>query len=514
MLFTKPRAGALAACAALFTALGRDSREALSSGPLASQQRDCARATAGDVLDDAWAIVQTAAHVTAPPPTPAGDQPPGALRLSRLSLRGGLGPLERFLVAGFAVVGASPARHAPGVSWLQSATSLAQGTADSTVIVTMTILVLAVVFFALVIFFVHSRRSPRTHQKLGGEVEEEDAAAGYDSGPSSERSERHSLSRMQSLLPVWRQQSLPAAVRGSRSRGPFAAPPQELLGSDRMLPVPHAEMSAQDMASEASSVGNEMSRMASVLSGDNPLYTPPALNSSPLPRHPRDASTALKPASSSPPGQGVPGGRFTVPRRPSTSVSAELPPPLCSSLVLPVCEAHFAVALPALTAVDEGGGGSLDIVGLTGNPLLRATVQDMPAGRLLEVSMTHPGSAPRATVGPPAGAGGSPVAPAMVAPSERVPMEIRGADGDLYGLLQAKSASQYTVVRTGREVLAIQGAGDSLELSVTAGEQPVAEAICNEGNFGGAMHLEIRVQPGLDPVLIISCLLAIVLQST
>merc|ERR1719155_351429 len=75
-----------------------------------------------------------------------------------------------------------------------------------------------------------------------------------------------------------------------------------------------------------------------------------------------------------------------------------LPPPLCPNVVLPNCEVRVGVPMHELGKISHEG--ELSVVGLSGNPLLRANLRKTEAGRLLEISMPDPRSAPRAVVGP------------------------------------------------------------------------------------------------------------------
>lgn len=406
-----------------------------------------------------------------------------------------LGLLERTVLL---AIGGCPGpdggrEHGP-FSALQTASAMHDIVMSSPLLVT-GIVVAGVITLCAVTFFCmqpHYSKTvmPPTYEVMNEAPEELNRSLGQSSSEKSHAGVNHQAS----LLPVSRYESLPGCYN---------------VGNKQPLAVlddgGHPSMSSEGGRQSGSSRPNSARHMS-----------PAVLKSSPLPP-PSPNDLVFRPASSSPPGQGVPGGHFaSAPKQdgPLGSGGEVSPPPLCSSLVLPACEGHFAVAVPALAAVDEAGGGSLDIVGLTGNRLLRATAQDVSGGRLLEISMTHPGSAPRATVAPPVKSADG----ALMSPPGRMPpcgaLEIRGADGSLYGVLESKSPSHHVVRRRGRDVLAIHGTSRSLELTVHSGERLVADATGNSVNFGGQPHMELRVEAGIDPILVISCVLAIVLQSS
>eukprot|EP00418_Pyrodinium_bahamense_P039831 CAMPEP_0179196344 /NCGR_PEP_ID=MMETSP0796-20121207/97627_1 /TAXON_ID=73915 /ORGANISM="Pyrodinium bahamense, Strain pbaha01" /LENGTH=463 /DNA_ID=CAMNT_0020900743 /DNA_START=111 /DNA_END=1502 /DNA_ORIENTATION=+ len=371
-----------------------------------------------------------------------------------------LGPLERLVLAALS----APKTKGGRVTCLsQLFISTTQRTTGTTILLSACIGVAIIIVIGVVVVFVYNPQVAGEHYERPRKAESTEGSESVPegvSGSSTKSAEKGWVDCRQSLPPV-------------KNMDGFAARPwqEELVSSDRVLPS--ARMDTPDGPPQSAADGTGM----------------------------------LKPMSSSPAGQGVPGGRLAASKAPQAR-PAEMPPPLCSALVLPVCEAHFAVAVPALAAMDESGGGSLDVVGLSGNPLLRAAARQVPGGRLLEVAMAHPGSQPRATIGPrpqdAEGSGGLPQAT----------QEIRGTGGSVYGLLEARSSTCYAVTRSGRELLAIRGASDSLELSVSVGERQVADVTCSGENFGGVPHLELKVQPGIDAVLVLSCVLAIVLQST
>lgn len=192
----------------------------------------------------------------------------------------------------------------------------------------------------------------------------------------------------------------------------------------------------------------------------------------------------------------------------SSSVDRRLPPALCPNVVLPNCEVRVGVPMHELGKFGAEGTGELTIVGLSGNPLLRASLRKSEAGRTLEVSMPEPRSAPRAIVGP---SFHDVVGPDM---QKSRAVQIYGMKGVFYGMLEMRSSGACYVVKDGQTVLIIDGDSEVLQLSIKSGQGAhLAGVACSSEPFGGAEHLEVRIQPGVDTVLVLACVLAVVLLS-
>jgi hypothetical protein len=182
-------------------------------------------------------------------------------------------------------------------------------------------------------------------------------------------------------------------------------------------------------------------------------------------------------------------------------------PPLCPALVLPTWESRFAIAVDVLASLDASEEGEFDVLGMMGAPLLRCSICKESTGatprnlRRLDVALAHSGSAPRASI--------SQVAPA---PGQAHALEILAADRSHYGKLELQGEGAYAICRSGQTLLMIDGEDQGLDLQISAYDgQVVSTVVCNTESFGGAEHLEIRVMPGTDPVLIVGCVLAVVL---
>jgi len=179
-----------------------------------------------------------------------------------------------------------------------------------------------------------------------------------------------------------------------------------------------------------------------------------------------------------------------------------LPPPLAPSLVLPVCEARFAV--PMIELAQLTGQGELGIVGLSGNLLLRVAVRNVGKRRAIEISMPEASTAPRATIGPSLND--------INKPDDGF-MEIRGLKGAFYGTLEVRTHGASYVTKDGEVIMTIDGDTETLCLTIETGQGlPLASVRC-DGEFGETDHLAIRVEPGVDTVLVLACVFAVLLLS-
>jgi len=82
----------------------------------------------------------------------------------------------------------------------------------------------------------------------------------------------------------------------------------------------------------------------------------------------------------------------------------------------------------------------------------------------------------------------------------------------LYGLLRATNNTSYQVIRGIKTVMEIQGSSTSLSFIVLLNDGTEAAAASKTTDtFDGKEHLEFRVEPGIDAVLILLCILGIIL---
>lgn len=179
-----------------------------------------------------------------------------------------------------------------------------------------------------------------------------------------------------------------------------------------------------------------------------------------------------------------------------------MPPPLCPGLLLQASEVRFGVPMHELAELTTQG--ELIIVGTAGDPLLRANVNRDSSVRSLEISMMESGNGPRATIAPP-----------KYKDSNRrdsLGLEIRGLKGYFYGMLELRGSGACYVRKDGQTLMVIDGAQGQLQLTITSGlGAHMADAKVTNEMFGGSEHVEIRVQPGVDTVLVLACVLAVLL---
>lgn len=179
--------------------------------------------------------------------------------------------------------------------------------------------------------------------------------------------------------------------------------------------------------------------------------------------------------------------------------SAKRPPALCAALVLPHCEAWFAVSWDKIATSAQ----SFEFFGLSGKALLRAQVNfGSNSMRKISISMT-PARSP--TLGSCSGGTGS-------------SMEVRGAADKPYGELRRRQIpGQFSLVHSsnGEEVVNMTfepPPSNHLILRAVDGSPIAAASRCVESDFfSGIEHLEVRVNPGVDAVLVLCCVLGVVL---
>jgi len=225
-----------------------------------------------------------------------------------------------------------------------------------------------------------------------------------------------------------------------------------------------------------------------------------------VPSYPPSDPSPSRPADR-PPGEAVDkAAAMQAPEHRFPAAFEELIPPLCPTLVLTMYEARFAIAMRALA---DSSTVEFPIVGRAGNPLLQGVVQQVPNGRSLELTVAHPGAFPRASIGP------SPTQSPSQDRRRHLDLEIRGSSGMLYGTLKASGKSRYQVIKGSKAIMDIEGedtVGRPFTIRTAEGDN-LASASRNSNSFGGVEHLEFRVQPGVDAVLVILCVLGIVLLS-
>lgn len=174
--------------------------------------------------------------------------------------------------------------------------------------------------------------------------------------------------------------------------------------------------------------------------------------------------------------------------------------PLCSTLVLPRHEVCYVLPMLELTQLTTEG--EIPILGLSGQALFRAYVRRADRRFSLEISLAEAGSSmPRATVGP------------MLQDLDRpdyIALEIRGPKRYLYGILELRLASGVCCVTKFLQTIMVIDHKNGIITS--GGGLPLASMSCStELLLEGGKHLAIRIQPGVDTVLVLACVLSVLL---
>lgn len=195
---------------------------------------------------------------------------------------------------------------------------------------------------------------------------------------------------------------------------------------------------------------------------------------------------------------------FPPPSRPRTDVSVEAshsPDAICPALILPHGEAQFSIPEISLIKLMRGEY-PVAILGPSGKPLLHARIPTMTiggeghGGHWLELSTTASSRYPHASIGPLRLDPGS--VPSAV--------EIRGPRGDHYGKLQP-SGSGWEALHRDRLVLLVRAVPEGLQ--AISGNNIIAK-VTPDSPKG---DLKVQVNPGVDALLVLLCMLAVVLMS-
>lgn len=167
-------------------------------------------------------------------------------------------------------------------------------------------------------------------------------------------------------------------------------------------------------------------------------------------------------------------------------------PPMCPGLILPHSESLFAMDWQAFLS-----GREVELIGRSGRPLLRS-ITKQGSDRLKEVRVGLPPSK-------------SPILGAAVDQGDDVPFLIRGTTETTYGRVSvALGRMSLTHQDSGMEVLSFSQADANGHLFATTRDGTVIAAACRcttSNFFANADHLEVRVSPDNDSVLVLCCVL-------
>lgn len=173
-------------------------------------------------------------------------------------------------------------------------------------------------------------------------------------------------------------------------------------------------------------------------------------------------------------------------------------PAICPALVLPHCEARFAVPWEKISSGVQG----FDMFGVSGKHLLRTEVQGAPGGpRQFGFSMV-PAKSP--ILGSCSTVGGGPT-------------RVLAARGTPYGeLRRGRRAGQFGLIRhaSGEEIVSMRfepfPTNHLVLTDPDGGILGLASRCLDSDFFAGVDHLEVRVTPGADAILILCCVFGVV----
>jgi len=144
---------------------------------------------------------------------------------------------------------------------------------------------------------------------------------------------------------------------------------------------------------------------------------------------------------------------------------------------------------------------------------LRATVRDIDGRRVIEISMSPARSPPLASIGPVSTQGN--YSPRTMQRTNSAQLEVTGPRGAPYGVLKSAAGLGYVLACGDDDVMSLMSDRRSSQLVLYAtgdGAQLAKASRCCESDFfEGVEYLEVRVNPGVDAVLVLLCVLAVIL---
>eukprot|EP00929_Paragymnodinium_shiwhaense_P006886 TRINITY_DN110837_c0_g1_i1.p1 TRINITY_DN110837_c0_g1~~TRINITY_DN110837_c0_g1_i1.p1 ORF type:complete len:525 (+),score=114.37 TRINITY_DN110837_c0_g1_i1:178-1752(+) len=344
------------------------------------------------------------------------------------------------------------------------------------------IMVLVLASFLLLVFCCFTREGPESAESHKLRQDPASRAVGlhpWDAAPSG----RH----MTHLPPTWTGQ--PAGSGGSR---PSYLPAQ--LNSGASLTATNLRGQGGQGATSSPSVPFHPAPLRPVFTRDAgsaaAVLTRPSAGGEALAASGPAASMLVRPP---PPTAGVMAA-------PPTAAFPGGPPAVCPSLILPNTEAKFVISMEALLR-PELTGGRLDIKGSSGRKLLSAELANSGDGRLcLSLASVGCEDTPRARIFSPA--------------PGRTDMELLGKGNSFYGSLQPNgSPTSFVLLYEGEAVLHVQIV-DSASFRIVVCSKDGVQLGHSErtlGGPGGSEVLRLNVRRGVDAVLVVSCVLAMVL---
>mmetsp|Transcript_83194 Transcript_83194/g.258352 ORF Transcript_83194/g.258352 Transcript_83194/m.258352 type:complete len:280 (-) Transcript_83194:79-918(-) len=198
----------------------------------------------------------------------------------------------------------------------------------------------------------------------------------------------------------------------------------------------------------------------------------------------------------------------------------QLPPALCPPLVLHDRDTRLAIPADAVDAAEVGSGPlEFDVLGPLNTPVFRISLQEGEGGRRLGLFV------PRLQEGHPWVS----VRPVQEDHQEMLQtmlpegssscgkvLAIVGPDGTFYGLIVARRGGSYWAMHRSLAMLVVEGERAHRQLRATAaGDRLVASIAPLEKRLpagkGVAQQLDLQVQAGVDPLLVLACMLTVIL---
>lgn len=201
-------------------------------------------------------------------------------------------------------------------------------------------------------------------------------------------------------------------------------------------------------------------------------------------------------------------------------VPRESPPPLCPPLILRDQDTHLTISMATLAAVTTSRELiDFDVFGPLSNPVFRATLSGALGYRVLSLMVPRLRlEAPWVEVRPLQQCNEA-LLRAMLpegATSSGKVLELTGPDGSFYGLLVAQRGGSFWAIHKSLTVLVIEGASDRYHLQATevagklAAKSSIQERRTPMGNGQRELLLDFEVKAGVDPLLVLACMLAVI----
>jgi len=156
--------------------------------------------------------------------------------------------------------------------------------------------------------------------------------------------------------------------------------------------------------------------------------------------------------------------------------------------------------VPVDTLVEVAETGSFDIRDVASGLLLKVALRRDGGHKVLEMFQGVGATIPCTTVGP----------PKPGSPNDPDSLDLCGPHGKTFGNLTLQGNGSFLVSAQGQPLFGVEGNEADLDLRISSHDGRLVGAVsCNDANFSGEEHVEFRVLSGTDPVIVVSCILAV-----